>query len=199
MAKHKRPIESVSGRYAAFPHAVMDSEAFRGANHATQVLLLELMRQHTGENNGRLHLATGWLRKRGWKSVGTIQRAKIELIERGLIVQTRQGGLNSGASWFALTWLPISNFAGLDITAKDYHPGAWCLMDKPLVKEKRDACSDGRSSAVPVIGAVNNHTVPTIGTKTTLSGEVAVPTIGNNEYYQLPQETIPEVLKGAGR
>ena len=65
-----------------------------------------------------------------------IQRARDEIIERGLLIQTRQGGLNIGASRYALTWLHISNFVGLEIQGKDYHPGAWGFMDTlPIAKQ----------------------------------------------------------------
>jgi len=92
MAKHSRkPVESVRGSYTPLVHAVLDSAALMGASYTARSLLLELMRQHTGSNNGHLHLAQGWLRKRGWNSGDTIQRAKVELLKRGLIVQTQQG------------------------------------------------------------------------------------------------------------
>jgi hypothetical protein len=128
--KQKRPSEAVDGRYSAIPHSVMDGAAYMEASHPAKALLLELMRQHSGNNNGHLHLSFSWLESRGWKSRDVIQRGKKELVDRNLIIQTRQGGLNAGASLFALTWLSISNFVGLDIQAKDYYRGAWASMDK---------------------------------------------------------------------
>ena len=57
-------------------------------------------------------------------------------MERNLLIQTRQGGLNIGASRYAVTWLVISNFVGLDIQAKTYHPGAWAFMNElPMGKK----------------------------------------------------------------
>jgi hypothetical protein len=134
--KQKRPSEAVDGRYSAIPHSVMDGAAYIGASHPAKALLLELMRQHSGSNNGHLHLSFSWLESRGWKSRDVIQRGKKELVDRNLIIQTRQGGLNAGASLFALTWLSISNFVGLDIQAKDYCRGAWASMDKLPVAGK---------------------------------------------------------------
>jgi hypothetical protein len=126
----KRPVEAIDGMYGAIPHAVMDGAAFRESPYPAKALLFELMRQHSGANNGHLHLAFSWLHSRGWTSRDVIQRAKGNLIERHLIIQTRQGGLNIDASRFAVTWLDISNFVGLDIAAKDYHKGAWAFLDK---------------------------------------------------------------------
>lgn len=134
--KQKRPVEAIGGLYGAIPHAVMDGVAFKGASYPAKALLFELMRQHSGKNNGHLQLSFSWLQGRGWKSRDVIQRARDELIERGLLIQTRQGGLNIGASRYAVTWLTISNFVGLEIQGKDYHPGAWGFMDTlPIAKQ----------------------------------------------------------------
>lgn len=139
--KQKRPVEAIGGLYSAIPHAVLDGAAFKGASHPAKALLFELMRQHTGGNNGHLHLSFSWLQRRGWKSRDVIQRAREELIERGLLIQTRQGGLNIGASRYALTWLHISNYVGLEIERKDYHPGAWGFLDDLPIAHKNASAS----------------------------------------------------------
>jgi hypothetical protein len=153
MAKQRRPTEAIAGQYSAIPHIVLDSEAFKGASHPAKALLFELMRQHTGKNNGHLHLSASWLKHRGWKSRDVITRARNELMERNLIILTRQGGINAGASQYALTWLAITNFVNLDIQKKDYHPGAWNFMNKfEVVKTKKPARETDK--AVPGGGTV---------------------------------------------
>lgn len=139
--KQKRPVESISGLYGAIPHAVLDSTAFKGASYPAKALLFDLLRQHSGKNNGHLHLSFSWLASRGWKSRDVIQRARDELIRRGLLIQTRQGGLNIGASQYALTWLHISNYVALEIQGKDYHPGAWAFMDALPIANKNATTS----------------------------------------------------------
>lgn len=166
--KQKRPIEAISGLYSAIPHAALDSVAFTGASYPAKALIFDLLRQHSGNNNGHLHLSFSWLGKRGWKSRDVIQRARAELIEQNLLIQTRQGGLNIGASRYAVTWLKISNFAGLDIQSKDYHPGAWAFMETlPMGKKIASAVpSDGkdntakRYSPIPPAGTPKCLTVP---------------------------------------
>ena len=126
MSKRKPSLpEFVRDGYSALSHAVMDSAAYTGASVTAKALLNELVRQHNGKNNGHLHLAQPWLSRRGWASKSSIEKARAELLERGLIVQTRQGGMGIGPTRFALTWLIISNFAGLDINRQSYEPGAW--------------------------------------------------------------------------
>lgn len=203
----KKPDEAVSGRYTALPHPLLDSVAFMGASHLARSLLCDMMRQHTGGNNGRIHCATGWLQKRGWASTGQIQKAKAELVERGLIVRTKAGGLNAGPDLYALTWLKISNFVGLDLKPAQYHEGAWSLLNplpppgskgtdqaitvrsrtaaKRTVK-KREGCSDVRNGTVPPDGIATLSPVPPDGTKTANSEESTVPPDGNNECLPLP-------------
>jgi hypothetical protein len=186
--RFRKAPESVSGSFSAVPHGVMDSNAFQGAGHPARSLLYELIRQLSGRNNGHLQLASPWLKKRGWNSADVVQRAKGELLERGLIVLTRQGGLNSGPCLYGVTWLQISNFVGLDLSPQSYHPGQWRLMDKLPPIEKRGLSSASRSGAVPPNGAAALLAVPSGGAKTALSGAQAVPSHGNNVSTNTPPE-----------
>ena len=169
MARIKKPSEAAPGRYSALPHVVLDSPAYTGASVTAKALLNELMRQHSGSNNGRLHLAHTWLVGRGWPSKSTVDKARTELIERGLIVQTKQGGLFIGPNWYALTWLTITNYVGLDIGPHQYHPGAWNSCDlpptrrrKPPVKKREDQ-PDHRVSLDPTTGAASSSAGPSTG------------------------------------
>jgi len=184
--RFKKAPESVSGSFSAVPHAVMDSNAFQSASHPARSLLYELIRQLTGRNNGHLQLASPWLRKRGWNSADVVQRAKVELIERGLIVLTRQGGLNSGPCLYGVTWLHISNFVGLDLSPQNYYPGQWRLMDKSPLIEKRRLSSASRSGAVPPHGAAALLAVPSHGANMPPSSAQAVPSNGNNVCTNTP-------------
>ena len=128
MAKRsKKQPEAPSGGFFALPHGVLDSDAWKRCSPPARALLMELCRQHNGRNNGHLHLSRSWIESRGWNRPATVRKLKDELISMRLIVQTRHGGLNNGSHWFALTWLTISNFADLDVTSSDYHPGAYLL------------------------------------------------------------------------
>ena len=179
----KKPPELVTGRYGAMPHAVLDSVAFMGASHPAKALLYELLRQHTGANNGHLQLATSWLKTRGWTSAAVIQRAKVELASRNLLVRTRLGGLNAGPDLWALPWLPISDYAGLDMRQGEYLPGAWHRFVAP---EKQKTHSVSRNSAVPPHGTEGASAIPSRGTKTALLAASAIPSNGNNESNHVP-------------
>lgn len=166
--KQKRPVEAIHGRYGAIPHAVLDCSAFKGASYPAKALLFDLIRQHSGNNNGHLHLSFSWLAGRGWKSRDVIQRARAELLERGLLIQTRQGGLNIGASRYALTWLHITNYVALEIESKDYHPGAWGFMDALPIAKK------------------NANTSPPNGKGNTASRYAALPPTGTGKALAVP-------------
>lgn len=150
-SKKERP-ETISGAYGGIPWSVMDSVSFKGASDKAKALLFALMRQHNGANNGHYQLSKKWLYNQGWTCDESNRKACHELIERGLVVQTRWGGLNMGPNWFALTWYPITNYVGLDITANSYNRGAYLLCTlpptlrrKPPVK-KQSGLHDDRDS-----------------------------------------------------
>ena len=213
--KTKRPVEAVTGRYTPLPHTLLDSVAFQGAQPLTRLLIFELARQHDGKNNGHMHLSVNWLKKRGWSSNNSIQRCKKEALERGLIVKTREGGLNIGPDRYALTWLAITNFVSLQIEPKDYHPGKYLFMDKlvpppvpkPAVKrddriymrEKRDEHTHGGCGTVPLTGAPTARTVPVTGARTAIFDPPTAPVTGNNECYQYPPAKLRRVVGAPGR
>ena len=144
--KSKKP-ERVSGGYTALPWAVTDSAAYIGCSLAAKALLIEIARQHNGSNNGRLQASFKWLKSRGWNSSSVVHRARKMLEDRGLIICTRKGGFGIGPSRYAVTWLTIHNFQGLDISRAGYHQGAWALLDRPQFSSEQ---SSKRTSTVPL-------------------------------------------------
>lgn len=158
----KRP-EAISGGYSALPWVVSDSDSFKGATDKAKALLLALMRQHNGGNNGHLHLAKKWLHDMGYRCDEGNRKAKKELIDRGLIVLTKQGGLNMGADLYALTWFDISNPVGLDISPRSYPRGAYTLCKLPPTQRrkppvKKNSQLDYRASASTTIEPVKQIT-----------------------------------------
>ena len=136
LKKNQRP-ERISGGYSSIPHIVLDSVSFKGASEKAKALLFALMRQHNGINNGHLHLAKKWLYAQGWTCDESNRKASKELIERGLIIQTKWGGLNAGANLYALTWYDITNYIGLDIAPKGYQRGAYQLCTLPPTARRK--------------------------------------------------------------
>jgi hypothetical protein len=195
-------LESISGGYGAIPWTVLDSVSFKGASDKAKALLFALMRQHTGNNNGHLHLAKKWLYNQGWTCHENNSKARKELIVRGLIVQTKWGGLNMGADLFALTWYDITNYVGLDITVKGYARGAYLLCKlaptprrKPPITKQitlTDSCTSSVSTTVPAKQFTGTTTVP----KTALLDPLTGTTTENNVF--IPLHTINSIKRIVG-
>ena len=195
-------LESILGGYAAIPWAVLDSVSFKGASEKAKALLFALMRQHTGNNNGHLHLAKKWLYNHGWTCHENNSKARNELIDRGLVVQTKWGGLNIGSDLFALTWYDITNYVGLDISAKGYSRGAYLLCNlaptprrKPPVT-KQNSRTDSRTSTVPTTVPAKQSTGTTTGTKTALLEQFTGTTTENNVF--IPLHTVNSIKRIVG-
>lgn len=164
-------------------------------------LLYALMRQIDGRNNGRLQLTNKWLAEHGWQSNSSNAKAIKELTERELIVTTRFGGLNAGCNWYAVTWLSISNFVGLDVSAQTYRQGAWADCKLPPTERRkppqtREKPSVHRNSAIPASRTERQSAIPTTETKTAILTFPASPVYGNN--VSIPY-TPPETSKGKKR
>ena len=193
-SKKERP-ETISGAYGGIPWSVMDSVSFKGASDKAKSLLFALMRQHNGSNNGRLHLAKKWLYNQGWTCDEGNRKAYRELITRGLITQTKWGGLNMGANLFALTWYPISSYVGLDVNAAGYVKGAYSLCNlpptarrKPPIKKSmrhddRDSSVTTTETARPLAGTTTELVKPLLITLTCTTTE-------NNVFIPLHTDKI---------
>jgi len=106
--------ERIDGPFIALPWHVVDSPAYMGLSHPAKALLIEIGRQFTGTNNGRLLASRAYLSKREWNSQDVITRALSELITAKLIHKTVQGHRPNKASWFAVTWRKLHLFSGYD-------------------------------------------------------------------------------------
>jgi hypothetical protein len=123
--RRKHTGRAESGGFFALPHAVMASPAFRNLSAHGVKLLCDLGGQYRGSNNGDLGAAWRVMNPLGWRSRDTLTRALRELIDAGLIEQTRQGGLNR-CSLYALTWHNIDECGGkLDVRATKVPSGLW--------------------------------------------------------------------------
>ena len=107
-----------TGRFVAFPHAVMKTEDYTGLSYKSKALLLDIALQYNGRNNGDLTVALAVLRNRGWKRQATISEAVKELLDADLIIRTREGQFrnpHSQCALYAITWQPIDECNGKDL------------------------------------------------------------------------------------
>lgn len=114
-----------SGSFVALPHAVLGSDEWADLSAHAVKLLLDLYGQYKGNNNGDLTAAWSILKARGWRSKDTIYRALDELIAKGWVIKTRQGGRHI-PSLYAVSWQAIDECGGkLDVAATNTAPGTW--------------------------------------------------------------------------
>jgi len=125
-----RSREKIKGRsekisFAGLPKRCMSHENYINLSAYSRSLLIEFCYLYNGYNNGDLSAAFSVLKKRGWKSKGTLSRAIKELLEFRWIIKSRQGGKNR-CSLYALTFHAIDECKGkLDIPSTNVAPGDW--------------------------------------------------------------------------
>lgn len=136
MARNKRYKDAADkrdgGQFYAIPHSVLNGAAYLSVSSHARMLLFDLIAQYKGDNNGDFCAAYSMMKQRGWKSQHTLLNAKRELLNVGLIEETRKGARPNLASLYAVTWLALDECNGkLDITPAGFHRGAYKLKDPP--------------------------------------------------------------------
>ena len=99
----RKSTKRAVGPFLMLPNAVLESPGYRALSHTARSLLVDIAKQYKGCNNGALVACEKYLLPLGWKSKDVISRSVKELLEKGLLIKTRQGGLNS-PSLFALSF-----------------------------------------------------------------------------------------------
>ena len=112
--------------YPGFLHlhkALLNSPDFIALKGNSIKLLIDIASQYNGRNNGDLCAALAVMKKRGWNSNQQLQKSLREILDRNLVVQTKQGGLNMGPNLYAITWQPIDDCGGkLDVDSTRFPP-----------------------------------------------------------------------------
>jgi len=113
MAQTRKKFKGRSeiGNFARMPHQVTNSENYRGLSIRARALLHDTNARYNSFNNGDFDYTLKNMRLWGWNSNDVIARAKSELLIKGWIILTRQGGRNM-CSLYALTLWPINECNG---------------------------------------------------------------------------------------
>ena len=109
----------ITGRFIGLPHVVVKNKDYIQLSYKSKALLIDLMLQYNGKNNGDLTTALAILRDRGWKRQATIGEAVKELIAANMIIRTREGQFRnpfSRCALYAITWQPIDDCKDKDLT-----------------------------------------------------------------------------------
>lgn len=140
-----------NGPVLVMPHVVLNSEAYKSLSGNAIKLLYDIAQQYNRYNNGSLLASFRYMSEmRGWKSSDMLAKAKNELIERELLIQTVQGQRPNKASWYGLGWLALDDITGLEISAQNWPRGAYArwtptqgeIKRKPPSQDTRKAHYD---------------------------------------------------------
>lgn len=115
-------IKSNSITYTGFaniPAVVLNHPDFIDLSGKAAKLLIDILAQYNGYNNGNLCCSRSIMKKRGWNSNEQLAKAKSELVYRGWILLSKKGGLGIGPDLYAITWQPIDECGGVH----DLRPG----------------------------------------------------------------------------
>ena len=107
----KRKAKSKAIIYKGFLHIhkpLLDCSDFISLKGNSIKLLIDIAQQYNGYNNGDLCAALSIMKPRGWNSNQQLSKSLKELIDKNMIMLTRQGGLNMGQNLYAITWQPIN-------------------------------------------------------------------------------------------
>ena len=113
MGSRKAKSKAITrGGFLHLFRSLLDCDDFIALKGNTIKLLIDIASQYNGYNNGDLCATLSVMKKRGWNSNQQLSKALKELLERNLIIQTKQGGLNMGPNLYAITWQPINECQG---------------------------------------------------------------------------------------
>ena len=141
-AKDKRD----GGAFLTVPMCVLNSQAYLRAGAHARMLLFDLFAQYKGNNNGDLCAAWKLMKRRGWRSEDTLAKAKKELLDLGLIAETRRGARPNKASLYAVTWCALDDCGGkLDISPSGFPRGRYLLLNPvPILTRKNASLNTAR-------------------------------------------------------
>lgn len=105
-------------RFVSMPHALLINSTYSELSGGATKLLLALLADYVGNNNGHLTATFSRMKRFGFNSKDSLARGIRELIALGFVLRTRTQHLRSPAL-YAVTWLPISKAPA----GQPYDPG----------------------------------------------------------------------------
>lgn len=125
------------GAFVALPRVVLRSAEFASLTPIASKLILDLLAQYRGDNNGDLCATWSLMSLRGWRSKDQLSKAIKQLCESAFLVLTRRGGRHT-AALYGVTFYEIDWCQGkLDFKAptRDYM-GTWQRLPAEVVPFK---------------------------------------------------------------
>ena len=131
--------------------------------------------------NGVQAITDSYARKFGIASRDTVYRALTELLERGLIIRTREGHKSkTHFALYAVSWLPVTHRDGQPLDVAEPAPNTYLRWSPPLkpkknVGHKLKMPSDDRTQSRPMNGHDESVCRPIVSTRL----PICRPMVGN--------------------
>ena len=172
MGKSKRNANKE--QYTALPYAQLKSEAWRSLSGAAVKVWLELHTRFNGSNNGKVHLSLNEAAEILGLGKATVQRAYVELEEKGFIkLETAGNWYSRRAHDWRLTTKPMHRANGKDAPTLDYQH--WR-------KPKKTKCGSQADPSPNTTGPNQNQTLK-VGSATTPVGALSGMVTGSEEIH----------------
>lgn len=137
MRRFRKPGRKSNRSFSMLIHDYFTSPEYAELSPRAVKALIDLYCQFRGGNNGDLCAAWSVMAPLGWTSKDQLSKALHELIERGWIICTRQGGKRV-SSLYAVTFLGIDHCGGkLEIRANPVPTNLWKTAKVPALSVSR--------------------------------------------------------------
>jgi hypothetical protein len=180
--------------FAAIPRKVIESDAYHALPDWAVRVLVGLVAQYNGNNNGDLSITTANYQRLGVRSRHHVYAALKVLEAAGLIVRTRQGGKPPvGCSLYGVTWRalnPSEKFDG-SVRVTEKPSDEWRLWTKPanweeFVRKAKRSSKQGRTHRAGYVQARERDQT------------FAKPPLGGRACAQQPGTTTSEIVPTVG-
>lgn len=163
----RAPYFDPEGGHVRLYWKLLDTPAYLALSKTARALYVDLRRQLGQTNNGNIEATLTTLKHRGWRSSATLHSALKELLEAGLIAQTRQGGiayLSKQCSLYRFTDVDVFDQPKIGVAAMkathDYRRFGSLGEAKAAVREARGARGGGtRKARIPKLSDSDNEAI----------------------------------------
>jgi len=139
--KRRNAAKWGGGPFVAMPRDFLRSRTLASLSPFAAKLLLDMLAAYNGRNNGDLCCTWVLMQPRGWRSKSTLEKARRELLDKGVIQLTRQGG-RRWPNFHALDlfWVDECKGKQLEVAPSGRPTNRWLLKEPaPSIAEARAA------------------------------------------------------------
>jgi hypothetical protein len=164
--KEKRRKKWGGGPFIALSRPFLNSYLLKILSPLATRLLFNLLSQYNGMNNGDLTLAWSVMENYGWSGRSTLEKARKQLMECGLLLLSRQGGKHK-PSLYALSLFSIDECNGKleELKPTEAPPNDWLKAEIKLRSEAQSSRDKAKQNPCPVSRVKKVLAVPPPGLK----------------------------------